>query len=145
MELDRNRETQVWQRVGAAPMPGQSLQELRILLQNAAERATLFRGLTAQTSKGREQIRQLRELEQDNIACLKGMLVFSGNEAGFPARNLPSSPLRQSLVRGFYLAKKAVTEYTARSVDPEFGMVYQEMAAREARICCLITQLLGEG
>ena len=144
MVLDLNRETQVWQRVGAAPNPGQSPQELRVLLQNASERAALFRGLTAQTSRGREQVRKLRELEQDNIACLKGMLAFSGHNANISSTPLPPAPIRQTLIRGYYLAKKAVAEYTARSVDPEFGMVYQEMAGREAKICVLLTQLLGE-
>lgn len=142
--MESNRETQVWQRVGAPPNQSQSPQELRILLQNAWERASLFRSLSGQTSRSREHIKQLQELELGNIACLKGMLAFSGHDIKISARNLPPAPARQSLIRGYYLAKKAAAEYTARSVDPEFGMVYQEMAGREAKICALVTQLLGE-
>ena len=135
--METNRETQVWQRVGAPPNSGQSPQELRILLQNAGERVSLFRSLSGQTSRS-------RELELGNIACLKGMLAFSGQDTKVPVRNLPPAPARQSLIRGYYLAKKAAAEYTARSVDPEFGIVYQQMAGREAIICALVTQLLGE-
>lgn len=142
--METNRETQVWQRVGAPPNSGQSPQELRILLQNAGERGSLFRSLSGQTSRSREQIKQLQELELGNIACLKGMLAFSGQDTKIPVRNLPPAPARQSLIRGYYLAKKAAAEYTARSVDPEFGIVYQQMAGREAIICALVTQLLGE-
>ena len=140
--METNRETQVWQRVGAPPNSGQSPQELRILLQNAGERGSLFRSLSGQTSRSREQIKQLQELELGNIACLKGMLAFSGQDTKIPVRN--PAPARQSLIRGYYLAKKAAAEYTARSVDPEFGIVYQQMAGREAIICALVTQLLGE-
>ena len=142
--METNRETQVWQRVGAPPNSGQSPQELRILLQNAGERVSLFRSLSGQTSRSREQIKQLQELELGNIACLKGILAFSGQDSKIPVRNLPPAPARQSLIRGYYLAKKAAAEYTARSVDPEFGIVYQQMAGREAIICALVTQLLGE-
>lgn len=142
--METNRETQVWQRVGAPPNSGQSPQELRILLQNAGERVSLFRSLSGQTSRSREQIKQLQELELGNIACLKGMLAFSGQDTKIPVRSLPPAPARQSLIRGYYLAKKAAAEYTARSVDPEFGIVYQQMAGREAIICALVTQLLGE-
>lgn len=142
--METNRETQVWQRVGAPPNSGQSPQELRILLQNAGERVSLFRSLSGQTSRSREQIKQLQELELGNIACLKGMLAFSDQDTKIPVRNLPPAPARQSLIRGYYLAKKAAAEYTARSVDPEFGIVYQQMAGREAIICALVTQLLGE-
>ena len=142
--METNRETQVWQRVGAPPNSGQSPQELRILLQNAGERVSLFRSLSGQTSRSREQIKQLQELELGNIACLKGMLAFYGQDTKIPVRSLPPAPARQSLIRGYYLAKKAAAEYTARSVDPEFGIVYQQMAGREAIICALVTQLLGE-
>ena len=142
--METNRETQVWQRVGAPPNSGQSPQELRILLQNAGERVSLFRSLSGQTFRSREQIKQLQELELGNIACLKGMLAFSGQDTKIPVRSLPPAPARQSLIRGYYLAKKAAAEYTARSVDPEFGIVYQQMAGREAIICALVTQLLGE-
>lgn len=142
--MDKNQETKVWQRV-AAPLPlGQSQQELKILLQGAAERASLYQNLMGQLPRNREQGKLLRELENANLACLKGMLVFSGHAVPAPLRTSSPGPLRQNLVRGYYLAKKAAAEYTARSVDPEFGVVYQEMASREIKICCLLTQLLGE-
>lgn len=144
MDLDLNRETQVWQRVASPPSHGQSREELNILLMAASERATLFRELAGQNPKAREKGKLLRELEQVNIACIRGMLAFAGWDTGIPQRKISQGNYRQNLIRGYYLAKKAAAEYTARSVDPEFGIVYQEMAQRECRICSLVIQMLGE-
>ncbi len=142
--MEAKRESDVWQRVAAPPSLGGSREDLGNLLQSAGERAVLFHTLAGSTPKAKEQIRQLRELEQANIACLRGMLAFSNREFRIPSRKAPPGPLRQNLIRGYYLAKKAAAEYTARSVDPEFGVVYQEMAGREGKICAIVTQLLGE-
>lgn len=142
--MDKVREQQVWNRVTAPISGGQSREELRILLMNAREQLDLVQGLVGNISRGREILKQVQQLEQANFSGLKGMLVFAGQEAGISPRKVPPAPAKQSLIRGYYLAKKAAAEYTARSVDPEFGVVYQEMATREIQICNLIIRLLGE-
>lgn len=142
--MDNVRQQQVWNRVTEPISGGQSREELRILLMNAREQLDLAEGLMRNGGRGREIIKQIQLLEQANFSALKGMLVFAGQQAGLPPRPIPSIPAKQSLIRGYYLAKKAAAEYTARSVDPEFGVVYRQMADREIQICNLITRLLGE-
>ena len=144
MPMDNVREQQVWSRVTAPISGGQSREELRILLLNAREQLELTEGLGKNGFRGRDLLRQIQQLAQANYSVLRGMLVFAGQEAGTLPSRTPSAPMKQRLIRGYYLAKKAAAEYTARSVDPEFGVVYQEMAAREIRICNLIVRLLGE-
>ena len=144
MAVDMAREQKVWNRVTAPISGGQSREELRILLINAGELMDLIHDLAGKVSRGRELIKQIQQQEQANLRSLKGMLVFAGQEVNFSSRKATPAPVKQSLIRGYYLAKKAAVEYTARSVDPEFGVVYQEMAAREIQICNLIIRLLGE-
>lgn len=144
MAVDMAREQRVWNRVTAPISGGQSREELRILLMNAGELMDLIQNLTGKVSRGRDLIKQILQQEQANLRSLKGMLIFAGQEITFSARKATPAPVKQALIRGYYLAKKAAAEYTARSVDPEFGVVYQEMAAREIQICNLIIRLLGE-
>ncbi len=142
--MDVTRQQNVWNRVNAPISGGQSREELRILLMNAGELLRLIEGIQSRSSRGREKCRQIQQWEQANVDCLKGMLVFSGQDSAIPLRSPSPAPAKQSLVRGYYLAKKGAAEYTARSVDPEFGVVYQEMAQREMKVCNILTQLLGE-
>ncbi len=144
MGLDVTRQQNVWNRVTAPISGGQSREELRILLMNAGELLRLIQGLPSKSSRSREKCRQIQQWEQANVDCLKGMLVFSGQDGAIPLRTPSPAPTKQSLVRVYYLAKKGGAEYTARSVDPEFGVVYQEMAQREMKICNFIVQLMGE-
>lgn len=142
--MDVTRQQAVWNRVTAPISGGQSREELRILLMNAGELLRLIQGLPSKAARSREKCRQIQQWEQANVDCLKGMLVFSGQDGAIPLRTPSPAPAKQSLVRGYYLAKKGAAEYTARSVDPEFGVVYQEMAQREMKICNFIVQLMGE-
>ena len=142
--MEKVREQGVWNRVAAPPVGRQSREELRILLLGASGLLGLLRMLSGKMPKAREKLRQMQDWEQANTASLKGMLVFSGQEVNIPTGSPSPAPIKQSLIRVYYLAKKAAAEYTARSVDPEFGVVYQEMAGREMKICNGVVQLMGE-
>lgn len=143
--MNRNTEQQVWQRVFAQlqAQPGQ--EDLRMLALSAMELAAGHRLLTGLlTGSAREQAVRLWEEELANIACLKGMQRLSGGaEVTGRMPNAPKEPARRLLEKSYHRTRRAVTEYTARLADPEFGAVFQKMADREREHCAVIAELLG--
>lgn len=144
-KMDRNAEQQVWQRVFARPPMQPGREDLRMLMLSAMELAAGYR-LLAGTLAGRtgEQAKRLLEGEQANIACLKGMQHLAGGAEGKPkALGAPGGPARKVLEKSYYETRRALTEYTARLADPEFGAVFQKMADRERGHCAILVEMLG--
>ncbi len=135
---------QVWQRVFAGT-PSKR-EDFRGLLVAAMELAALYRQLSqVLTGSPRERVKRLLEGEQANVDCLRGMQMLSGG--GMPTtKALPvtKEPARKLLGKSFHLTRRALTEYTARLADPEFGAVFGIMADRERQHCALIAAALGE-
>ncbi len=142
MEFE-NPERQVWQRVFSQPQ--QKREDLRPLLLSAMESAGAFRHLAASlTGEGKEQARALHQSQMETVFCLRGLQALSGSAGTFP-KVLPQikEPASRLLEKAFYRAKAAITEYTARSLDPDFGMVFHCLAQREELHCAAIARLLG--
>ncbi len=137
-------ETQVWQRVFAGPggPPPQDLGEL--LRDSTALAARYSRLMEGTTGKRRELLRQLREGERDNAACLLGISQLAGTPMILPA---PPPRGREPAVRVlsqcWHQTQKARLEYMARSAEPEYGPVFRILADREAQHCTWIAQLIG--
>lgn len=144
-KMDRNTEQQVWQRVFAQSPAQPGREDLRMLMLSAMELAAGYRLLTGVlTGSARERAMRLWEDEQSNIACLKGMQRLSGGAEGKPKTlSAPSEPARKVLEKSYHGTRRALTEYTARLADPEFGSVFQKMADREREHCAILMELLG--
>ncbi len=141
--FDSGKEQQVWQRVIAPAMPERG--DLRTLILSAQESAAAYKALTGLlTGSARERARRLWEQEQESVACLRGLQRLAGGPAA-KARALPGpqGPAAKLLERGYHRARRAMTEYTARSTDPEFGVVFQELAHRAQENCIILAALLG--
>ena len=145
-QFDGNMEQRVWQRVrgGSAEQPERM--DLRALMLSAMENAAAYRQLSGMlTGRLRERAKGLLEGEQANIACLKGIHLLSTGAAMKPkAMNLPSAPAGKLLEKCFHRSRRAMVEYTSRTVDGEFGAVFQKMADREREHGAVIAELLGE-
>lgn len=142
---DKNVERQVWQRVFAQPQTKPEQDDLRMLTLSSMEAAGAYRYLAGTlTGKSRDLARRLWEEEQETAACLRGLHHLSGGgkerPKGMPA--VKDSP-EKALEKCYHRARRAVTEYTARTVDPEFGSVFRKLADREETHCAQIAQLLG--
>ena len=143
-KLDPNRQLQVWQRVAAGPQPQGG--DLRPMLLNAAETVAVYRHLLGQMQgKPRQQIKQLLQMAQNTLHCLRGIQSMSG----YPAGNLRTPPVpkelpRRLLEKSFHRAGRQIAEYTARTLDPEFGTVWQGLADREREAVMLLAQMIGE-
>jgi hypothetical protein len=141
---DRNVQ-QVWQRVRAA---GEEVpkNDLRQLQREAMELAVIYRGLMPQfTGRQQEQARQLYLGEKANGAALAGIGILSHqSEEQLKLWQPGKEPVKKLLERCYHRARRCMTEYMARSAEPEFGVVFDRMARREGDHCLLLAQLLGE-
>jgi len=144
MIMENRNVEQVWQRVFAgAPA---KREDFRGLLMAAMELAALHRQLTqVLTGSPRERAKRLLEGEQTNVSSLRGMQLLSGGGMPSPkALTAPKEPARKMLEKSYHLTRRALTEYTARLADPEFGAVFGVMADRERQHCAQIAATLGE-
>ena len=141
---DWTSEQQVWQRVRINREEAPK-QDLRQLQREAMELAGIYRGLSAQLSgTSRELVQVLYKGEKANASALAGIGVLSrqGGETLKLWQSEKDVP-RKLLERCYHRSRRCMTEYLARSVDGEFGVVFEKMAKREGEQCVLIAELLG--
>lgn len=140
---EQNMERRVWNRVLSGP--GESGEDLRPLMHAASENAMDYYHLLRRASgKHREVMQQLYDRARVNMNCLRGLQSLRFGSAAKQA-SLPGTgePTGKILERCYYRTRRAMTEYTARSAEPEFGAVFAVMADRERSNAALIAELLG--
>lgn len=139
---DKSRE--VWQRVHSFP-PTAPKDGLRGLRRESAALAGVYRQLmTTLSGKAAEKAGQLYREESAVSVCLRGLEVLRGEDGGSLRFPQPGKEPAVRLLRGCYhRTRNAMAEYTARTVDPETGAVFRELADRAQRQCALIAELLG--
>lgn len=144
--IDPKVARQVWKRVVAAPVPGMSPGDLHSLLAPAIELSALYRSLVSSLSgKQRETAQLLSAGQQNTVFALRGMqLKRFGRGEAIPSSASHQKNPRQILETCYSKAKAALTEYSARAIDPEFGPVFRLLAAREEENCLGILALLGQ-
>lgn len=139
---DKSRE--VWQRV-LQPQPAVPKDGLRGLRRESAALAAAYRQLsTSLTGKAGEKAGQLYREETATLTCLRGLEVLRGEDGGKLRYPQPAKEPALRLLRGCYhRTRSCMTEYTARTVDPETGAVFRELADRAQRQCALLAELMG--
>lgn len=137
-------ERQVWQRVRSQTPVAQSRQ-LQSLIRESAELAALYGRLAnCLTGGSRELARQLRQTELSTLHCLRGIgfLSHRGGETvkvWDPGRCDPGKTLETC----YHRTRRCAGEYTARSLDGEYGEVFRTLAQQCNSQCARIAQLLG--
>ena len=139
---DKSR--QVWQRV-LNPQPATPRDGIRALRRESAVLAGAYRQLMNSLSgKPREKAEQLYREEAATSACLRGLEVLRGEDGGNLKFPQPGKEPALRLLRScFHRTRNCMAEYTARSVDPEIGMVFRELADRAQKQCALVVELMG--
>ena len=140
--MDKSRE--VWQRV-LQSQPAVPRDGIRGLRRESAALSGAYRQLTASlTGKAGEKAGQLYRGETEISACLRGLEILRGEDGGKLKYPQPAKEPTQRLLRGCYhRTRKCIAEYTARTVDPETGAVFRELADRAQKQCALIAELMG--
>lgn len=143
MDGHENNE-QVWQRVFArqeVPLG----EDLRGLQMAVMERMVAYRTLAGKlTGKPKELVWQLHEGEQRTLAALKGVAQLSGRggEVLKPWNSQREQPVKM-LEKCYHKTRRGMTEYMARSAEPEFGVVFQKLAQRAGEHCAILAEVLG--
>ena len=141
---NQTAEQQVWQRVRAnrEEMPGRDLLQLQ---REAMELAAIYRNLsTRMTGRQQELVKRLWAGARANGEALAGIRMLSGQNAEQLKLWQPGKEETKKLLQQCYhRTRRCMTEYLARSVDGEVGVVFDGMARREGEHCLLIAQLLG--
>ena len=141
---NRSMEQQVWQRV-QANRGEQPRNDLRQLQREAMELAAIYRSLSSQlTGSPKEFVQKLYRGEKSNVLTLAGLEILSlgGGEALKLWQPKKEDP-KKLLQRCYHRTRRCMTEYTARSAEAEYGVIYQKLADREALHCIWIAELLG--
>lgn len=144
--IDPKTARQVWKRVTTAPVRGMSPGDLHGLLVSAIELSALYRSLAISLGgKQREAAQNLVSGQQDTIFALRGMQLKSfGRGTPIPAEPSHQKKAQRILELCYPKAKSALTEYSARAIDTDFGPVFRLLAAREEKHCLEILALLGQ-
>lgn len=140
--MDKSRE--VWQRV-LNPQPAVPRDGLRGLRRESAALAGAYRQLMAAlTGKAGEKAGQLYREESVISACLRGLEALRGEDSGklmYPKTT--KEPTLRLLRSCYHRTRNCMAEYTARTVDPETGAVFRELADKAQRQCALLAELMG--
>ena len=142
--MEENREAKVWQRVMAQPRQTPP-EDPEAMLREAAALAAVYRwAVERMTGKKKQLAHQLLAEEERTVACLRGIGQLSGHALEAVTVWRPGNREGKGLLEGCYQrTRRCQTEYTARSLDGQFGEAYRLLAERCGRQCLLLTELLG--
>ena len=142
--MDEKREAGVWQRVTAQPrqMPGE---DVDTMLRESMALAAVYHWAAGKLEGRKKHLaQQLLRAEEATGACLRGIGRLSGQTVERVTVWEPGSRGGKGLLEGCYQrTRHCQSEYTARSLDPQFGEVYRHLADRAGKQCVLLVQLLG--
>ena len=131
----------VWSRVKApmeAPEPGM----VSPLWQDARSRAEFYRQQMKNGSPARQK--GFTELYNREAAICRSLAGIHLLRTGKPLRQTqPVAITGDGLKRCYYSTARFLSEATARSLEPEFGTVYRELAALAAAQLLELTQVAG--
>ena len=142
--MEQEREAKVWQRVAGQQETRTDL-GIRGLIRESGELAAIYRRMGEKlTGQEKQLARKLYEMEQSNRACLRGIALLSGIGADSTKPWVPGKgDGKGQLMRCYHRTQHCQAEYMPRSLDPEYGCVYRELALRQERQCALLAELLG--
>ena len=141
MKIDPKLQAQVWQRVqGEQARP--SDQQMALL---EAETAAQLQALMAYYPGKRQILQKMLTQCQDHLACLRGVeYLRRGLGQEMPAVK-PRLKDEAAVVRKCYVnCLNLANLYEQNRSDPEYGVVYGEMARVKGQQCMQLLMLLGQ-
>ena len=148
MELDRETQRRVWERVQRrepVQMPDLKRENPKQLLYPMQENSGAYQNLSRQLpGKSGEKLRRLHQEQQSAIACVKGICRLRGEQVKVPNLTAPKEPPRRALEKCYHREMQLCKECESRTADPEHGVVYSRLARQAREHCVTILELLGE-
>lgn len=141
---DSALEQRVWERV-SSPRSENRPECLTPMMAAAAENAAVYRQLSLHAGgQEREQLRRLSDGEGSTFRVLQGMAVLGGSEnAAVGAYGGGRLSRRRALAECCRRGLENYRQFASWTAEPEYGAVFQEMAARQASRLCETLELIG--
>ena len=149
MEYDTGKAARVWQRVQnekQAEYAGRPTEHLPALIMEQLQLANAYRQLSVRLGgkDGALLIRLAREANAQAV-CMKGILALMKGTAPQVASAQQQLSNTDVILRRCYGAElRLLKAYENRCADPEYGPVFDRMAARGREHCCTLMELIGK-
>lgn len=143
--IDTEMAQRVWQRVTNTVPPPAASPDLQMLIEEELADAAIYLHLSRLFDSRHSRIlRQMHQQEQAHAACLKGIYrMMTGHRPipriPKPEREKPILTLRRCYEREL----RCLSQYEARSADPQYGQAFARMARQEQEHCRILLELLG--
>lgn len=141
VKIDPKLQSQVWQRV-QGEQAGPNEQRLSLL---EAETAAQFQALMAYYPGKRQLLQQMLSQCQNHLACLQGVeYLRRGLRQSLPAVK-PRLKDEAAIARKCYVnCLNLANLYEQNRNDPEYGVVYGELAHAKRQHCMQLLILMGQ-
>ena len=143
--FDREKARRVWDRVtgGCDRSPDPDVLNA-LMCHELTDAATLTRLSKQIGGRGGDLLRLARQCRQ-RAGSLRGICAMAGQAHPCPAIPMPAvttagGALRKCYVNSFHRMR----EYERMSADPDYGPVFQTMAATTRRQCAALLELIGK-
>lgn len=143
---DAEKAVRVWQRVQSRPETMPTVPGLQALINDEGEAAATYLQLSRRF-QGRESamLRKMAEEELSHQACLRGIYTLATGTRPKSTRAVTPRDDTESILRRSYAGElRSVAEYEKRSADPEYGMVFAQLAREEQAHAKAVLELLGK-
>lgn len=142
---DPEKTARVWQRVrGEVEETPRHQGLMRLIAEEGTDAAVCLTLSRRFQGKQAQLLRRMSEEEQAHAACLKGIYtLLIGEQPAVKAAPLHQESTEATLRRCYGSQMRRLAEYEARAQDPEYGKVYEQLAAQEQDHCRQILELLG--
>ena len=143
--IDPQKAARVWQRVRGEQPQGQDIAALSAMIAGEWADAAVYLQLSRSFSgKDAAALRRLFEEEQAHTACLKGIFtLITGTRPTIPAQPPAPAPTEATLRRCYGREMRCLTQYEAKSGDPEYGPVFSRLADQEREHCRILLEIIG--
>ena len=149
IDYDKGKEARVWQRVqneAQQEQGGRPAENLPALIMEYLQLAAAYRQLSQRLNgkDGTTLIRLAREANAQAV-CLKGILsLMRGGTPNIAGVSQQQSNTDVILRRCYGAELRLLKACENRCTDPEYGPVFDRLAARSREHCCALMELIGK-
>lgn len=145
---DPAKERLVWQRVRGTetvPQAPPDRGNLQALIMGEWTDAAVYLQLSRKfQGKAAATLQRLFREERTHASCLKGIYtLITGEKPTVRTPPAPSEPVEITLRKCYAREMRCLSEYEARSEDPEYGPVFRRLAEQELEHCRAILEIIG--
>ena len=142
---DPKTAARVWDRVqNSAPPPGDAQTILNLIAEEMLDAAAYQRLARRLPPPQAAVAKNLYQQEQSHISCLKGIYtLITGDKPIVPPPSAGDDQPEITLRRCYGREMRCLSQYEARTGDPQYGHIFRTLARQEQEHCHKILEILG--